>query len=272
MERDVEIRGEMIRLGQLLKLAGRDRRRRPGGRLPRHHAVLVNGEPEQRRGRQLHAGDAVQIGDELLRLTRRVAAARIARHATCPPPLRPHRRDPGRGPSRGGAGVDRRRLPPQSRAPAAGPRSSCRRTLTRTVELHGGAPDTTNNRMEFTAAIEGLRALPAGSRACIVTDSRLMLDSMTKWIAGWKRRGWKTAGGDPVKNQDLVRALEAELARHAAGALALGPRARDGRGARAQGAQRPRRPPRGRRVARRRRLTPRQSRSCSGPAAAETPV
>ena len=70
--------------------------------------------------------------------------------------------------------------------------------------------------MEFTAAIEGLRALPAGSRACIVTDSRLMLDSMTKWIAGWKRRGWKTAGGDPVKNQDLVRALEAELARHEA--------------------------------------------------------
>ena len=59
-------------------------------------------------------------------------------------------------------------------------------------------------------------ALAAGrARAtCIVTDSRLMLDSMTKWIAGWKRKGWKTAGGDPVKNQDLVRALEAELARH----------------------------------------------------------
>ena len=82
------------------------------------------------------------------------------------------------------------------------------------LELHGGDPATTNNRMEFTAAIQGLRALPAGSRVCIVTDSRLMLDSMTKWIAGWKRRGWKTAGGDPVKNQDLVRALEAELARH----------------------------------------------------------
>ena len=64
--------------------------------------------------------------------------------------------------------------------------------------------------------LEGLKALPSGSRACIVTDSRLMLDSMTKWIAGWKRRGWKTAGGDPVKNQDLVRALEAEIARHAA--------------------------------------------------------
>ena len=84
------------------------------------------------------------------------------------------------------------------------------------VELSGGDAHTTNNRMEYTAALEGLRALPAGSYACIVTDSRLMLDSMTKWIAGWKRRGWKTAGGDPVKNQDLVRALESEIARHAA--------------------------------------------------------
>jgi ribonuclease HI len=84
------------------------------------------------------------------------------------------------------------------------------------IELHGSEPHTTNNRMEYTAALEGLRSLPAGSHACIVTDSRLMLDSMTKWIAGWKRRGWKTAGGDPVKNQDLVRALESEIARHAA--------------------------------------------------------
>ena len=48
------------------------------------------------------------------------------------------------------------------------------------VELSGGAPQTTNNRMEYTAALEGLRSLPAGSSACVVTDSRLMLDSMTK--------------------------------------------------------------------------------------------
>jgi ribonuclease HI len=82
------------------------------------------------------------------------------------------------------------------------------------MELSGGHPDTTNNRMEYTAALEGLRSLPAGSRACIVTDSRLLLDSMTKWIAGWKRKGWRTAGGDPVKNQDLVMALDAEIARH----------------------------------------------------------
>src|SRR5215210_6138525 len=84
------------------------------------------------------------------------------------------------------------------------------------VELSGGSPQTTNNRMEYTAALEGLRSLPAGSRACVVTDSRLMLDSMTKWIHGWKRKSWKTAGGDPVKNQDLVRALDEEIARHAA--------------------------------------------------------
>ncbi|HEY0632333.1 MAG TPA: ribonuclease H [Thermoleophilaceae bacterium] len=83
------------------------------------------------------------------------------------------------------------------------------------VDLAGGAAHTTNNRMEYTAALEGLRALPASSRVCVVTDSRLMLDSMTKWIAGWKRRGWRTATGDPVKNQDLVTALEAEIARHA---------------------------------------------------------
>jgi ribonuclease HI len=82
------------------------------------------------------------------------------------------------------------------------------------TELSGSAPATTNNRMEYTAALEGLRSLPDGTRVCVVTDSRLMLDSMTKWIHGWKRRGWKTAGGDPVKNQDLVMALAAEIARH----------------------------------------------------------
>jgi ribonuclease HI len=83
------------------------------------------------------------------------------------------------------------------------------------AELSGGAPHTTNNRMEYTAALEGLRALPAGGRVCIVTDSTLMLDSMTKWIAGWRRKDWKTAAGKPVKNRDLVEALDAEIGRHA---------------------------------------------------------
>ncbi len=84
------------------------------------------------------------------------------------------------------------------------------------VELSGGEPDTTNNRMELTAALEGLRALPAGSRAAIVTDSQLMLNSMTKWLDGWRRKGWKTAAGKPVKNQDLLEALDAEVKRHEA--------------------------------------------------------
>jgi ribonuclease HI len=84
------------------------------------------------------------------------------------------------------------------------------------IELSGGDPQTTNNRMEYTAALEGLRALPAGSSVCIVTDSTLLLNSMTKWIAGWKRKGWKTAAGEPVKNQDLVEALDAEIGRHVA--------------------------------------------------------
>ena len=82
------------------------------------------------------------------------------------------------------------------------------------VERSGGEGDTTNNRMELTAALEGMRALPAGSAVCVVTDSRLMIDSMTKWIAGWRRKGWKTAGGSPVKNRDLLEALDAETARH----------------------------------------------------------
>jgi ribonuclease HI len=111
--------------------------------------------------------------------------------------------------------VDRRRVPRQPRTRRlGGDRRAARRGDP--VELSGGAGHTTNNRMELTAALEGLRALPPGSRACVVTDSRLMLDSMTKWLAGWKRRGWRTAAGDPVKNQDLLRALEAEIGRHAA--------------------------------------------------------
>jgi ribonuclease HI len=82
------------------------------------------------------------------------------------------------------------------------------------VERSGGERATTNNRMEFTAALEGLRSLPAGSRVCVVTDSQLMLNSMTKWLPGWRRKDWKTAGGSPVKNRDLIEALDAEIARH----------------------------------------------------------
>jgi ribonuclease HI len=81
------------------------------------------------------------------------------------------------------------------------------------VELSGGEKLTTNNRMELSAALNGLRALPDGADVVVVTDSQLMLNSMTKWLPGWKRKGWKTASGTPVKNQDLLLALEAEIAR-----------------------------------------------------------
>jgi ribonuclease HI len=70
--------------------------------------------------------------------------------------------------------------------------------------------------MELTAALEGLRSLPDGSQVVVVTDSQLMLNSMTQWLPGWKRKGWKTAAGKPVKNQDLLTALDAEVQRHAA--------------------------------------------------------
>jgi ribonuclease HI len=81
------------------------------------------------------------------------------------------------------------------------------------IELSGGEKLTTNNRMELSAALNGLRALPDGADVVVVTDSQLMLNSMTKWLPGWKKKGWKTAAGTPVKNQDLLVALEAEVAR-----------------------------------------------------------
>jgi ribonuclease HI len=81
-------------------------------------------------------------------------------------------------------------------------------------ERSGGRALTTNNIMEMTAALEGLRAVPAGSRVCIVTDSRYLHDGMTSWMAGWKRKGWKTAAGDPVKNKEIWVALDAAASTH----------------------------------------------------------
>ena len=82
-------------------------------------------------------------------------------------------------------------------------------------ELHGGAADTTNNRMELTAAIEALRALSEPCRVSLTTDSTYVKDGITQWLANWKRNGWKTAAKKPVKNQDLWQALDHESARHA---------------------------------------------------------
>jgi ribonuclease HI len=81
-------------------------------------------------------------------------------------------------------------------------------------ELYGSAPDTTNNRMELTAAIAALDAL---SRACSVdlyTDSQYVRQGVLEWMANWKKRGWKTAAKKPVKNQDLWQALDQAMARH----------------------------------------------------------
>jgi ribonuclease HI len=74
-------------------------------------------------------------------------------------------------------------------------------------ELSGGELLTTNNRMELMAAIEGLNALKRPCRVTLSTDSRYVMDGLTKWIKGWQKNGWKTAAKQPVKNADLWQAL-----------------------------------------------------------------
>ena len=81
-------------------------------------------------------------------------------------------------------------------------------------ELSGFASDTTNNRMEMTAAIEGLAALKRPCRVRLYSDSQYLRDGITKWIGVWKRRGWRTADKQPVKNIDLWQQLDAAAARH----------------------------------------------------------
>jgi ribonuclease HI len=81
-------------------------------------------------------------------------------------------------------------------------------------ELFGGDPATTNNRMELTAVIRALAALKRPSVVEIYTDSQYVRNGITEWLAQWKRRGWRTADGKPVKNIDLWQALEHEAGRH----------------------------------------------------------
>ena len=78
-------------------------------------------------------------------------------------------------------------------------------------ELWGGEPETTNNRMELTAVIEGLGALTRACDVVVYTDSEYVKKGMTEWLEGWKRKGWKTAARKPVKNADLWQQLD-ELA------------------------------------------------------------
>jgi ribonuclease HI len=84
----------------------------------------------------------------------------------------------------------------------------------REKELSGGEALTTNNRMELTAAIEGLNALKRPCRVTLSTDSRYVMDGLTKWIHGWRRNGWKTADKKPVKNAELWQALCAAAEPH----------------------------------------------------------
>ena len=82
-------------------------------------------------------------------------------------------------------------------------------------ELSGGEPETTNNRMEMMAAIQGLESLNRGVAVSLYTDSTYLRDGITKWIHGWKKNGWKTAAKKPVKNVDLWQRLEEAIEGHA---------------------------------------------------------
>ena len=81
-------------------------------------------------------------------------------------------------------------------------------------ELSGGEANTTNNRMELTAAIEGLNALTRPCAVTLSTDSRYVMDGLTKWIHGWQKNGWRTASKQPVKNAELWQALLAAAKPH----------------------------------------------------------
>src|SRR5512138_2775588 len=72
-----------------------------------------------------------------------------------------------------------------------------------------GSHAVTNNRMELRAVIEALEGLPPGESVEVVSDSRYVVDALTKWIHGWRRRGWRTAAGEPVLNRDLIEAAAA---------------------------------------------------------------
>jgi ribonuclease HI len=81
-------------------------------------------------------------------------------------------------------------------------------------ELYGYEPETTNNRMELTAAIRGLEALKRPCSVDLTTDSEYLRKGVTEWMAQWKRRGWRTAAKKPVANRDLWEELDALLQKH----------------------------------------------------------
>ncbi len=80
--------------------------------------------------------------------------------------------------------------------------------------LHGGERNTTNNRMELMAAIQGLKALNRDCTVELYTDSQYVRKGITEWMKNWKKNGWKTSARKPVKNDDLWRTLDEEVGRH----------------------------------------------------------
>jgi ribonuclease HI len=80
--------------------------------------------------------------------------------------------------------------------------------------IQGAEAETTNNRMELTAAIEGLAALTRPASVTLTTDSEYVRQGITSWVGRWKQNGWKTAARKPVKNQDLWIALDEQVAKH----------------------------------------------------------
>jgi ribonuclease HI len=81
-------------------------------------------------------------------------------------------------------------------------------------ELWGGENETTNNRMELTAAIRALEALKRSCQVRVITDSEYVMKGIREWMPNWKKRGWKTAAKQPVKNADLWQQLDEQVARH----------------------------------------------------------
>lgn len=81
-------------------------------------------------------------------------------------------------------------------------------------ELWGGAAETTNNRMELTAVLEALTVLKRACRVKVITDSQYVMQGITQWLPNWKKRGWKTANGQPVKNVDLWQRLDEAVQAH----------------------------------------------------------
>jgi len=98
--------------------------------------------------------------------------------------------------------------------PGPGGWAAILRYKTRELELCGSEPQTTNNRMELTAALRGLEALKEPCEVEIVTDSEYLKRGITEWLPRWKRNGWRKSSKDPVKNQDLWEQLDRAVARH----------------------------------------------------------